>query len=827
MTRRRPTRTSTGLLTGPVLVGCLAGAARAEDTTAGPPPESPGAPVAAAQRGESSPWASRRSIQEIVVTAQKKEEVLQDVPISITAFTGEFLKEAGVPGIHELVRYAPNVHYANESPCCAPVFIRGFGSPFVASSFDPTVSLVLDELSIPKDIYLADPLYDIERFEVLRGPQGILFGKNTPAGLFNVTTGRPGGELSGYLLGRIGDVGVHRVEAAIGGPIGPLGDVAQFRVAVLDANLPEDVLNTKLDQKEPAAEQRAGRVRLAFQPLDGLEILLTGSRSNVEAARTFSFQQKDLRDSSVDFLRQFDPRFEDDGFNHQNSQDTPTPIERTTDLLSGNVRYSLGSLGPVRDTELVAVLGSTSFHMNAPVDNDFSPADILHLSGLFDYDQHSAEFRVSSLMPGPFLGDIDVLVGFLWFESSFRNDLTLVAGKDFEEWLLSPAGFEIGTGRAPPGGLGFPSLAAALGTLGLDPSSIPSVADGDGFNLVSDQSTSAQGVFGQGAWHLSKQWSFTFGARVNFEQKSAMLPFKCLDPGVVCAALGSSDFNLDLHRRETDFSPKFTIQYFPFENLSLFATRAKGFKSGGYNNLLTVPEGVEVDPEETVSWETGAKGTLFSNAFSYGATFFNMDVENLQVQQFLGTTTVVVRNAGGARSRGVELDFQWLTPWEPLSIRAAGSFTDARYKDFANAPAQRSSDSNEQDLSGRTMPFVSKWQFNVTPELRFPLPGRRVPLVGERLPADLGLSIALDAFYRSEHYLDIDLDPGTLQDGYTLLNGRVKLLALGEALSLGLSVENLADSDALQLATDSATFPGFMVVQEFQRIFAFEAKYAW
>ncbi len=769
--------------------------------------------------------AEERTIEEIVVTAQKKEEVLQEVPISITAFTGEFLKEGGVGGIHELIRYAPNVHYANESPCCAPIFIRGFGSPFVASSFDPTVTLVLDEFSIPKDIYLADPLYDIERFEVLRGPQGILFGKNTPAGLFNVTTGRPSRELTGYLLGRIGDLGVHRVEAAIGGPIGPLGDVTQFRLAALDANLPEDVLNTKLNEKEPATEQRAGRLRLAFQPLDGLEILLTGSRSTVQAARTFSFQQNDLSAESVDFLRRFDPKFEDDGFNHQNSQDTPTPIERTTDLLSGNFRYSLGSLGPVRNTELVAVLGSTSFEMDGPVDNDFSPADILHLLGLFDYDQHSAEFRVSGLVPGPFLGDIDVVMGFLWFESSFRNDLKLTAGKDFEEWLLSPPGLEIGTGQAPP--VGFPSLPAVFSGLGLDPSLAPSVVDGDGFRLLSDQSTSSQGIFGQGAWHLSERWTFSFGARMNFEQKSAILDFKCLDPGVACIALGASDFDLDLDRRETDFSPKFTIQYFPSENLSLFATRAKGFKSGGYNNLLTVTQGVEVEPEETVSWEAGAKGTLFSNTFSYGATFFNMDVENLQVQQFLGTTTVVVRNAGAARSRGVELDFQWLTPWEPLSLRAAGAFTDARYKDFTNAPAQRSSSSNEQDLSGRTMAFVSRWQFNVTPELRLPLPGRSVPWVGERLPADLGLSVALDAFYRSRHYLDVDLDPGTLQGGYALLNGRVRLLALGEALSLGLLVENLADVDALQFATDSASFPGYMVVQEFQRTFALEARYAW
>ncbi|MGH7803894.1 MAG: TonB-dependent receptor plug domain-containing protein, partial [Candidatus Binatia bacterium] len=404
-----------------------------------------------------------RTIEEIVVTAQKREEVVQEVPISITAFTGEFLEAAGIGGVHELVRHAPNVFYANESPCCAPVFIRGLGSPFVGSSFDPTVSLVLDELSIPKDIYLAEPLYDIERFEVLRGPQGILFGKNTPAGLFNVTTGRPTREFSGTLVGRIGQNGVHRLEAAIGGPLGPFGDRAQFRLAALDAGLPEDVLNTKRNEKEPSTEQRAGRLTLAFQPLDELEIFLTGSRSNIEAARTFSFQQKDLSASSVDFLRQFDPEFEDDGFDHRNSQDFPAVIDRATDLLSAHVRYSLGTIGPIRDAEIVAVVGRTGFEMDAPVDNDFSPADILHLEpAFFEYDQNSAELRVSAVLPAPFLGEIEILAGFLWFESSFRNDFRLAAGEDFEEWLLSPAGLEIGTGLAPPGGLGFPSLPVLL-----------------------------------------------------------------------------------------------------------------------------------------------------------------------------------------------------------------------------------------------------------------------------------------------------------------------------------------------------------------------------
>jgi iron complex outermembrane receptor protein len=783
--------------------------------------------TAAAAADETNATHAPRAIEEIVVTAQKKAENIQDVPISITALSGDFLKEAAVDDVNKLVHYTPNVYFQYNGPAGSAIFIRGFGTPFALSTLDPGVSLVLDELSIPRDIYLSDPLFDLDRFEVLRGPQGTLFGKNTPAGLFNVTTSRPTRELTGSITGRIGGLDTHRVEVAVGGPLGPLGDVAQFRLAAVDSDGINDVVNTKLPDHPPDVQQRAGRLSLALQPLDGLDALLIGSRATTDSPRTFTWQQRDLRPSSVTFLRQYDPKFEDDGFNHQISQNKPGDMERTTDLIQLNLRQKIPDFGPLRDLEAVAIFGKTGFDQTITSDVDMTPVDIATIEpSPFHYDQRSVELRLSGTVPAPAgWGDIEVLVGGLLFDSEFSTTATVLAGDDIAAWLLSAPGFENATGMQPPGGIGFQTLQQAAAALGVPLPAVPSPIEGDGFNIAASQDLESKAVFGQIAWHPTDRWTLSFGARANFEDKHATIQLTCFNPGVLCAASGAQSFTAHPRRSETDFSPKITLQYRPFENLALFATHAQGYKSGGFNNLSLNPAGIEVEPEKTLSWEVGAKGDLFGRSLSYGLTLFNMDVDDLQLQNYVSTTIVLVRNAASARSRGIELDLQWLTPWEPLSIRGGGALTDAVFTKYPNAPAPRGSGSPNQDLSGKRLPYAPQRQVNATPELRFPFRVPSLPFVGGR---PLVFRTALDVLYRGDLFLDGDLDPKTRQDAYVLLTGRLALANADENLSLNLAVENLTNNDVMTFATDSSFFPGgYMGSQEFQRNYYVEARYRW
>ena len=771
--------------------------------------------------------APRRTIEEIVVSAQKKTESIQEVPISITALPGDFLKQAQIDDVAKLVHYTPNVYFQENGPAGSAIFIRGFGTPFALSTLDPGVSLVLDELSIPRDIYLSDPLYDLERFEVLRGPQGTLFGKNTPAGLFNVTSSRPTRDFTGDVSVRVGTLHEHRVEAAVGGPIGPFRDVAQFRLALLDLHGVDDVLNTKLNQDGLHLEQRGGRLSIALQPFDGFEALVIGSLARTDAIRNYLWQQRKMRPSFIQFLRQFDPKFEDNGFDHQMSQDGPGKTNRTTELIQSNLRQKIPDIGPLRDLEAVAILGHTGFNQGLESDADLTPASILILpDAKFVYDQNSIELRASGTAPAPMhWGELEFLFGGLLFDSKFSTATSALAGKDITAYLLSPAGFEFATGQPPPGGVGFQTVQQAAAAFGVTLPAVPNPLNGDGFHISAGQKLDSEALFGQLSWRPTERWALSFGARANYEHKTASIVLQCFQPGVLCVAAGGRSYTAHPHRNESDFSPKVTLQYFPFQNLSLFATRAQGYKSGGFNNLSLTPQGIEVEPENTVSWEVGAKGSLFDNTLSYGLTLFNMDVDNLQLQNFVSSTIVLVRNAASARSRGIELDFAWLTPWQPLSLRASGSVASAVFKSYPNAPAPRGSANPQQDLSGKRLPYAPERQLTATPELRFPIKAPSLPFIGAR---DLVLVSAVDVQYFGSLFLDGNLDPNVLQNDYVVLNSRLSLENADETLSVSIGVDNLLNDDVMTFSTASSFFPhAYMGSQLYQRTVSGGVRYRW
>lgn len=742
---------------------------------------------------------NRRVLEEVIVTATKKETSIQDVPISITAIDNKFIQKAAIDDIRELVLFTPNVSYSTANTAK----VRALGGLFADSSLDSSVGLVVDDLALTNTIFIAEPIFDLDRFEVLRGPQGTLFGKNSPAGLMNITTANPTEELSGYAVLRGGNLDAHRIEAAVGGPVG-ICDSCGFRLAILDDKAVDDVENTATGKAEPATQQTAARAKFVFSPTDNSDVKLSAYYGETESFHIRAQFNGGSQDT-IDFMRQYDPQFETDGLNHQSSISLDMPLTRTTAIAQANYSLGLGELGPLRDAEFVAVVGYAEFDQNAPQDVDASPAELIDIPlTVNQLSQWSGEFRISGNFAGPFdIGTMDFLGGIYLFESEFNSIYDAVLGQHFDDYLATDGGYRTATGEAPPPGgpTAFAAVQAVGGTLagGSHP------FEGDGFIGTLDQEMTSYALFGQVNWSISELWGLTVGVRVAREEKDATIQNRC-PGGNTCLLFGIEEYRITPNRSEDDFSPKVTLNYFPHEDLTAFLTYASGFKSGGFNNLALVPSDSEVDKETAKSIELGVKGKALDQTLSYSATVFEMNVDDQQVLNTIGVV-VFIDNAASARIRGLEIDFMWLTPWAPLTIQGAAAVTDAIYTDFPN--------STFGDISGENLTDVPDYQINISPDLSFQ-------------PGNLSLGLGMDLIYRGEFSNSDDPNDPLIWGDDLLVNARASIGSADDTWSLGFFVKNLLDEDRVEYEFTALTHPqSNHLGQDYQRHYTVEFRYNW
>ncbi|HCS27530.1 MAG TPA: hypothetical protein DIW43_08745, partial [Spongiibacteraceae bacterium] len=212
---------------------------------------------------------AQRELEEVVVTAQKTRQNVQDVPISIAVLSGEMLREANTNTLAEMILYVPNVTSSSEGQYSEEVYIRGFGTNPFNPSFESSVGLVQDDVYYGRTSYFAEPRFDIDRLEVLRGPQGTLFGKNTVAGVFNISSRPVTEEFSLNFEVGASENGGKKVEFGAGAM---LNDWFGLRVSVFDLAYEGELYNGFLDRQEENPEQRAQRIKLLFLPSDQTEL---------------------------------------------------------------------------------------------------------------------------------------------------------------------------------------------------------------------------------------------------------------------------------------------------------------------------------------------------------------------------------------------------------------------------------------------------------------------------------------------------------------------------------------------------------------------------
>jgi iron complex outermembrane recepter protein len=801
----------------PVALPAQEDARPAETPPQEPRPGNPGDAPEAPQAGEletipvqepevAPPADGPAQLDDLIVTAQKIKQPLRKVPISITALGGDFIADTGAADLADLSLYVPNTRIDADDLGSPQIFIRGFGTNSFNPSFESSVAFVQDELFFGRPGYFTESMFDVDRLEVLRGPQGTLFGKNSVAGVFNVTSRGVEPQFSADARVFGGEAGEQRFEGGVGGMV---TDWFGARVAALARSQDGELHNQFLERDEEEIDQKAGRVKLLLLPGFDLSSELTASASETEAP-FWPFQLMKLDADTRDYLDGFDPDIEDDPKNFVTSFDTPGFIKKGSDTVGLKTEWNRGSHVPV------LVLGTSTFYIDQLNELDVSPADIARLDNHEDHEQDSAELRVAGRFDSLFgLGTgLEYLVGAFRYESSYTLLANILAGADLGSYVTTADAAQlIG---APAGGIG--------GGLSL-PTAPLTENDGYRFDYVQDVESTA--LFAQTSWYLTERWAITPGIRYTREHKrvdvagNSFCQARETDPGAQCfmqQLLEAENYSFtDLTRDETDVSPKVALQYFSDHGVNYHVSFARGYKSGGFNSLsfgrhcddpndqstcrVVEPDELEYEPERARTIEAGFKARLFDGTLTLNGTWYTTRFDDLQVLAFNGFL-FDVSNAAAATSKGAELDFQWITPYEPLRLMGAIGVLDAKYEDYPGAPAPIGEGIGaQQNLGGQRIAFAPERSVTLTPTLTY--------LLGDFLT-----TFAIDVLHQGSQYTDTDLDPNTFQPAYTKYAARLVLARTGGWWTVSLGGTNLTDELTINQVTDAPFFPGTFFSQQ-------------
>jgi iron complex outermembrane recepter protein len=762
-------------------------------------------------------------LEEIVVTAQRHEQNVQDVPISMSVLDSEFLASQGVTDVREALLFAPNVKVESAGFFAAPR-IRGFTVNNNNYAFEPPAGMAIDGVPYTNVAYFQSALFDIDRVEVLRGPQGTTFGKNTTAGVIQVITKDPADQYTGFVDLQYGELNRGRLESGVGGPLRK--DLVNFRIAGLFDHRDGFVDNTtaalssETDRHQRGRQRSGARGKLDFPDLYGSNLKITYEHIDLEDTGA-GYELWHISPTVAAELRRYDPDADFVKNNYVCSLDAKDGRSSLIDKAQADWEYDLAGWS------LNAVAAHSILHDAFDIDLDFtpSPASIAHAK----VSTPTTTFELRGLSPyfkgfyglerlfGLSLGQSQVLAGF-FYQRRQVNHLAIDYRFRLIPFLRLTAAAAVGTGVTVPG---LPTLP------GIDERFEETVTQGF------DQTADTLAGFGQFEWRFAERWMLQYGMRISNETTQAHWNSDFTSPtNVLLTAAGLQEFMADRELSELQFQPKVVLEYSPLENLNLFVHWARAFKGGGFNAFAYRPVADELQyrDESTTEWGMDAKTTLLDGKARVNFSLYRMDAHDFQVLTRLPQDTTLglgvskVENAKDARAQGFEGDVTWLpTAW--LTLIATAGLNDTEYIDFPfnECPADRPNQDGDADprcdASGRPFPFAPEWNTTLTPLLRVPLaslPGVTQPLPRPLAGIDLTADFTME--YLDVSYVDVDLDPRKRQPSFFRFRASVGLASFARGWSLKLTGENLTD-EATSIR-DGDLFSGvFISIPEQPRLF--------
>lgn len=798
---------------------------------------------------EAQAEAESAGLDEIIVTATKRSENMQKVPISVLAASGDDMQEMAVTNARELTATMPAVKVAL-SPIGNFVFVRGIGTPGINQGIEQSVSIFHDGIYMGRSQLSRAPFLDVERVEVLRGPQSILFGKNTIGGAIHVIAKKPGDEFEAEIGGLYGRFDERELSGYVSAPLaegvgirisgrkydhdGYLTNVMTGRKAggrdewTLRGQIaiePTDSTSINLKWEHSQFNQGEQTTQLAvFNPFNanatafsGLNTLLRNTATGSTTPEAWDLERAVINDGGV-LLGQVVPAFRGlRGFpNLQESSRNRMDVGTIT------IEQEIG------DATLTSVSGFAKYDYRDICDCDFAAIPLIQVDARENYKQYSQELRLASPKGVP----VEYIIGGYYHHTKLNYRAIDSFGSAMAYSLL---------------GLPTPLL-------------LPNLTR----DYTFDQKQTMWSAFAQGTWNVSDTTRLVAGLRWFTDKKSAQhvlnksltggwdysalaaLPAGTIafgntaaeydrfltsafgttpiapgapTPGFLTEAvfaglLGTQEHNISRSRSESKVNWVVTAQHDFNPDVMAYATVSTGTKGGGFDarylrDSANTGGYFSYEPEKATNYEVGLKSTLFNNILRLNLAAFRVDVQNYQVSVFDGATAFLVVNAAKARSQGVELELAWAAS-DHLTISGAASYLDAKWLSFPFAPCWQSpatenrgncigrgTASAHRDSSGAGLAYAPEFSGNLNVAYSRP--------ISDALKAGLTVNLA----YSSSYSNSAEGDPiYMVQPEYAKIDARLSLGNIDDKWEIALLGKNLTDQLTSHNSNNQPLVPG-------------------
>lgn len=738
------------------------------------------------------------ALPEVIVTARKRDENIQNIPVAMTALSGEQLDALSVRTIEEISATTPTLAVSRgSSGSGATISLRGIGSTYTSIGIEQSVAVNVDGVYYGQGRIINEGFFDMRQVEILKGPQALFFGKNATAGVLSFTSANPGSEFEA--MGRVGyefNSKTPSIEAVVSGPV---SDTFGLRLAVRAARMdggyvenraPATTLST-LDVNTfastvhsigapqtdiPAEEDLVARATAQWTPSEEFTLTL---KAAVDRYRVVNATWNNEMYNCPSGNAQVSPSEACNGDWVIQQNDVPADIAATNPLLGrhgGNLYQDYDSYSFTANadysTEALDVTSVTGFHHFENYflgDYDFTGAANGGTWGAerSEYTAFSEEIRAQTRLDGPF----NVMAGVFYQNTQL----------DFNQQIIFPGALEDPT-------VSDPSLRYIT---------LEKLSRTDGTTFAG---------FGQLIWKFDESWEATLGARYTHETKTSTFD----QPYVISLYQGAFVQNSPLNANQSfnDLSPEVTLTWKPTSGVTVYGAYKQGFKSGGFSgsalhSVFTTVDDLTFQPETAKGFEGGVRATLFDGTLRGSIDAYSYKYEDFQVDFFNATQIqYVTYNAGSVTTRGVEIQAEWAPMFAPgLVISSSLAYNKSRYEDFGGAPCwggQRPSQGCTvvggrpvQDLSDKPTAHAPEWTASVQANYE------SEPING------MVYGFTANVHGSSNYLLGPFANPFAVQDSYSVFDAAFRLRSEDERWEVALIGKNLTEEYVLSSAGDA------------------------